>query len=227
MAQDSPTHIDAAISDLESWMERISASIETLKYFRSQGGASLLNMPAFTGMRPSSAGEIPDAIFFEMSVPDAAEKYLGMVKKEKTTNEIADALLRGGLKSAAKNFPSMVNTILSRDSRFVKINGQWGLNAWYPAMRRAQRSSTAPETTVNKQSKEDNGHGEIGPDSLKGMIISTLNSSPGDTFDAARLSDMFQKHLPSIRAALCKLYEDGLIAKPASGQYQALKKHPS
>jgi len=34
-----PNHIDAAIADLESWQERISTAIETLKQFRSQGGA--------------------------------------------------------------------------------------------------------------------------------------------------------------------------------------------
>jgi hypothetical protein len=174
-----------------------------------------------------------------MTVPDAAEKYLTLAKKTKTTYDIAEALLNGGLKSASKNFSSMVNTVLARDDRFVKVNGQWGLNAWYPGMRRGQRATTVASadstattkpgpaaTPAKKQPSTGNGHVvEFAPDSLKGQVISTLDSSPDKLFDGPELAHLLQKHIPSIRAALCKLFSDGLIAKPENGKYQSIKRH--
>src|ERR1039458_1870092 len=115
MDQD-PTHIDATIAALEGWLERISTAIETLKYFRSQGG-SLPNMPPLAGVRSSSNGEISHDTFFKMTVPDAAEKYLKLVKKTKPTSEIATSLLNGGLKSTSKDFTGMVKTGQHRRSK--------------------------------------------------------------------------------------------------------------
>ena len=83
-----------------------------------------------------------------MTVPDAAEKFLTLAKKTVPTAELAAGLLKGGLKSAAKNFASMLNTVLTRDDRFVRVNREWGLDAWYPGMRKtAGRKRTGSEST--------------------------------------------------------------------------------
>jgi hypothetical protein len=230
-----PSHIDAAIADLEVWLERISTAIETLRHLQSQGGA-LPDSPVPIGAgRASLNGDIPHDAFFQMTVPDAAEKYLTLTKKTKPTSELANALLKGGLKSAAKNFPSMLNTILSRESRFVKVNKEWALTAWYPGMRRGTRTATT-ETSLpskpsgglrKKQPKGEHKTKGFSPDSLKGRTLSLLNSKPSELFSAAGIAEALgADHKPSVAAALSGLLADHLIARPQKGQYQALKTHP-
>ncbi len=230
-----PSHIDAAIADLEGWLERISTAIETLRHLQSQGGA-LPGVPAPVGAgRVSLNGDISQDAFFQMTVPDAAEKYLTLTKKSKPTSELANALLKGGLKSAAKNFPSMLNTILSRESRFVKVNKEWALGAWYPGMRRGQRAATT-ETVhskpsgvpAKKQPKGEHKKEGFSPDSLKGRTLSLLNSRADELFDAAKVKEALKvDHKPSVAAALSGLLADHLIARPQKGEYQSLKKHPT
>jgi len=231
-----PNHIDAAIADLESWMERISTAIETLRLLRAQGGA-LPGVPAPVGAgRDSPNGDMSHDAFFQMTVPDAAEKYLTLIKTTKPTSGIAKALLNGGLKSAAKNFPSMLNTILSRDNRFVRVNKEWALSAWYPGMRRSQRPATTEAavvsrpsaTPINKQPQGERQREGFGSDSLRGRTLSLLDSKPGDRFDAAKITEALGvNHKPSVSAALSGLLADGLIARPQKGQYQSAKKSPT
>jgi hypothetical protein len=230
-----PSHIDAAIADLEIWLERISTAIETLRHLQSQGGA-LPSVPAPIGVgRVSSLnGDISHDAFFQMTVPDAAEKYLTLTKKTKPTSELAAALLKGGLKSAAKNFPSMLNTILSRESRFVKVNKEWALSAWYPGMRRGQRTTTEATAeskpsggVAKKQPKGEHNKKAFTADSLKGRTLSLLDSKPGELFTTSRITEELKAdHKPSVAAALSGLLADHLIARPQKGEYQSLKKHP-
>jgi hypothetical protein len=223
------THIDATIAALEGWLERISTAIGTLKYFRSQGG-SLPEMPPLAGVRASSSGEISHDTFFKMTVPDAAEKYLKLAKKTKPTSEIAASLLKGGLKSTSKDFTGMVKTVLSRDARFVKVNKEWGLDEWYPGMRRGNRSATAdssvdskpPDAPIKKQATDHKKEG-IGPDSVKGRTLTLLNSKPSELFTAKNVAESLGQHLPSVRASLCALFAAHLIAKPETGKYRSLK----
>ncbi len=231
-----PSHIDAAIADLEGWRERISTAIETLRHLQSQGGA-LPSVPATVGAgRASLNGEIPHDAFFQMTVPDAAEKCLNLAKKTRPTSELADSLLKGGLKSAAKNFPSMVNTILSRENRFVKVNGEWGLSSWYPGMRRGPRAVTTdtsidskpPGVPAKKRPKGEHKKEGFTPDSLKGRTLSLLNSRADELFDAAKIKEALNvNHKPSVAAALSGLLANHLIARPQKGEYQSLKKHPT
>jgi hypothetical protein len=231
-----PNHIDAAIADLEGWLERISTAIGTLKYFRSQGGAlPALPAPIGTG-RVSLNGDIPHDAFFQMTVADAAEKYLTLAKNTKPTSGLADSLLKGGLKTAAKKFPSMLNTVLSGDSRFVKVNKEWSLSAWYPGMRRGPRAATTETAVDSKPSggpvknepKGEHKKGRFSPDSLKGLIVSLLNSKPGEMFDPKKTAAALQKgnQTPSVTTALCTLVAEGVIARPQKGQYQSLHKQP-
>jgi len=71
--------------------------------------------------------------FFGMKVPEAAKAYLAIAKKPKSTGEIADALVRGGLVHGSSNFFNTVYTALDRDD---KRGGE----------RRWQERSSAPQT---------------------------------------------------------------------------------
>ena len=120
-------------------MERIATAVETLKMFRAGGGA-LPGVPASSAARTPTGSEIRHDTFFQMTVPDAAEKFLTLAKKTIPTSAMAEGLLKGGLESAAKNFPSMLNTVLTRDDRFVKVNREWGLDALVPGYAERRRA---------------------------------------------------------------------------------------
>lgn len=226
-------HIDAAIADLEAWKERISAAIEMLKMLGSGGGALPGVASSAGGTRPASSGEIQHDTFFQMSVPDAAEKYLTMAKKTKSTSEVAESLLKGGLKSAAKKFPAMVNTILTRESRFVRVNREWGLDAWYPGMRKtAGRKHSGgdggvvdegPAKTNTAQPKPPQvKHDGFTMDSLRGRTLTLINSEPTIAFNAPTIAQRLQvDNVGSVSAALSALFSSNLIRRGRKGWYQA------
>jgi hypothetical protein len=87
--------------------------------------------------------------FFGMTISDASRKYLTAIKKTATARAITDALLAGGFKSAAKNFVESVRSILSRNSSFALVNGEFGLAEWYPGRKIAPKKSggTTQETS--------------------------------------------------------------------------------
>jgi hypothetical protein len=230
-------HIDAAIADLEGWIERISTAVETLKMFRAGGGALPAGVPLSPTTRQPASGEIRHDTFFQMTVPDAAEKFLALAKKTIPTSTMAESLLKGGLKSAAKNFPSMLNTVLSRDSRFVRVNREWGLDAWYPGMRKnatRKRSQggaldgTPPETQTekgkHKEKKTETATEGFGfsATSLRGRALALINSEPRTVFDTKTVANRLGiDNVPSVAAALSALMGAGLITRPQKGRYKA------
>lgn len=230
MAQE-PTHMDAAIAELEGWKERISTAIETMKALSAQAGALPAGPPPGNPARAGDAtiNDIPHDAFFQMTVPDAAEKYLTLAKTTKPNAQVAEALLRGGLKSAAKNFRSMLNTVLSRESRFVKVNGEWGLTAWYPGMRRGPRIATGDATArpaeasaAEKPKKEESKNG-FSPDSLRGRALQLLDSKPGEMLGCPKVAEQLKANAPSVSAALFDLYSHGFILRPERGKFKSKK----
>ena len=65
-----------------------------------------------------------------MSIVDASEKYLRIVKKGQTNRQLADALVHAGYKSEAKQFVDTVRSVLHRSGKFVWINNRWELAEW-------------------------------------------------------------------------------------------------
>ncbi len=216
-----PNHIDAAIADLESWLARISTAIETLKYFRSQGGALPVIPDPGEVARVSLNGDIPHDAFFQMTVADAAEKYLGMAKKTKRIPELSDALLKGGVKSSSKKFPDMVRIMIRRDPRFVNVNSEWGLRDWYPGMRRGQRVAEQPAERKSIPAKPMPAKNS-GP-SIRERTLELLQSKPTQVFTPGEVAERLEEAKPSVNTALCELAGRRQIARPEKGKYQALK----
>lgn len=129
MAQE-PTHYDAVIADLEARRDQMNAMIEMLKQMKSSASVAPVagaSATPITVMGP----DIPHDAFFGMTLPDAAKKYLAIVKRTTPHPALCDALLEGGFKTSAANFREVVRSTLSRNPDFVKISGQWGLAEWY------------------------------------------------------------------------------------------------
>jgi hypothetical protein len=214
---EQPSHIEAAIADLQAWQERITAAIETLMLFRTQGGA-LPSMAPPTSRGTSS--EIAHDAFFQMTVPDAADKYLRLMKTTKPSSELATALLKGGLKSTSQNFQEMIRSVLSRDDRFVRVNSEWGLSEWYPAMRKRgadKKSETPQEKKTEKRRRVE----AFSTESLKGRILSLLQSHPEQQFVAATIAERLnEKNVRSVNAALAGLFAGDYVLRPKTAHYQ-------
>ncbi len=136
MNEGTPVDIyEAVIADLESKIEAMRMTIDSLRSIRVIAGSS-----PKTNSQNQSVGSTSfthDA-FFGMTVADASKKCLAAMKKTATVGELTDALIAGGLKSSSKNMRENIRTIISRHPEFVRINGQFGLVEWYPG-RKAQK----------------------------------------------------------------------------------------
>jgi hypothetical protein len=148
MAQES-TPYDMVIADLESKREQISATIEMLKALR---GTANIPLPlATTPQRTMSEADIPRDAFFGMTLPEAARKYLGIVKSTKSNPELCHALKNGGFNTRSSNFPEVVRSQLGRHPDFVKVSGEWGLAEWYGSRgaKRGRKTAALDEGAEN------------------------------------------------------------------------------
>jgi hypothetical protein len=140
------THYDAVIADLEAERDQLNTMIAMLK--QKKTGAPIVTTAAISSSaRLISAEDIPHDAFFGMSLPNAAHEYLSLVKTAKRHPDLCEALLNGGFKSSASNFPEVVRSTLSRHPDFVKVRrGQWGLKEWYGNRGRKGKSQTEEHT---------------------------------------------------------------------------------
>lgn len=128
---------EAVLADLESKKADLENTISGIRRILGQGAT----ISPHAQITPSA---IPSDAFFQMSILDAAEKYLGIMKKPQSVKAITDALLAGGMKSVSKDFGNNVRAILRRDEisdgNFIRINSDWALAEWYPARRKAKQN---------------------------------------------------------------------------------------
>lgn len=140
---------DTAITELEARRTQIDNAITALKQLREAfAGVPWTNLPLVgdltstgtvstvvtRGGASSETDNIPRDAFFKMTIADAAVKYLNKWanRKPRPTNEIIDALERGGLKRKAYTTVYAILSRRARDKRdVVNVNGDWGLHDWY------------------------------------------------------------------------------------------------
>ncbi len=162
---DTPNPYDVVIADLENKRDQINAAIEMLRALGATG-AIALPLPAAPSKAQPSEADIPRDAFFGMTIPEAAKRYLSIVKATKPNSELCSALLRGGFKTQANNFSEVVRSTLQRHPDFVKVNGEWGLGDWYGNRgggRRIKRSngSQAQDVSDGQETEEPS---EASPD---------------------------------------------------------------
>jgi hypothetical protein len=118
---------DAVIADLEAQRAELDLLIAGLR--------------KRAGMSPDGGGgpggrEIHSATFLGKTIPEAARIYLEMCnKRPQKTEQIAEALQKGGMTSKATNFASMLQVILRRTEiktgEFMRTSaGEWILPEW-------------------------------------------------------------------------------------------------
>ena len=140
---DSIVLIEAQIAKWQTALE----SLREVQAMRAQSGV------AAGTVRTAREVSFSHDAFFGMTLGDAARKYLAATKKTAATSALAEALVAGGWKTAAKNIPETIRAILSRNSDFVKINGEFGLAEWYPGRKAATKRRSA--VSSSEESSED------------------------------------------------------------------------
>jgi hypothetical protein len=210
------SHIDAAIADLEAWREQISVAIETLRHFGAKGLA-LPSTPPNAGRIVN--GDIPGDAFFQMTVPDAAEKYLRLAKATKEIPDIAEALLKGGLKSSSKNFSDMTRTVISRDDRFVKVpKGGWGLAEWYPAMRKEKKTKSPKGGQPQREPEPQVVQRPTEPTENAGeKILAAIRSNPLEEWTATKLTGATGLKKKTVQGTIFRLRHEGKITNRVGG----------
>jgi len=141
---------EPVIAQLKAQIEECQRVITMLEMMRAKGAVtSISGSSAATSTASSPAVSFSNDSFFGLTIADAAKKYLNATKKTANARTIAEALIAGGFKSAAKNFVENVRSILSRNQLFVLVNGEFGLAEWYPGRKPSVRGRRmGPEATA-------------------------------------------------------------------------------
>lgn len=121
-------------TDWQAALAEIEEQIATLEA-AAQGIRVMLGMAGPTTPRPTGgpgSGIKPDS-FLKLSIPDATKKLLEMERSKQSTQDVMDALVKGGLPPSKYN---TVYSILSRREKqvgdIINMKGDWALAEWYP-----------------------------------------------------------------------------------------------
>lgn len=125
MSEVTTDWMEAAIADLEVRKAKIEAIIANIRELQAQGGVSIPGPGGPSGIKPGA--------FHKMTIPDATKKYLETVHQKQSTQEMIDALEKGGLPRGKYN---TVYSILARRQKqvgdIINMQGDWALKEWYP-----------------------------------------------------------------------------------------------
>jgi hypothetical protein len=137
---------EPVIATLRAQIEEWQRMIERLEWMRTNGtvGAPALGAAPMITAQNGGPSFNSDS-FFGLTIADAAKKYLNAMKKPVSARAIAEALLAGGWKSAARNPIDNVRSTLSRMPAFVLISGEFGLSEWYPGRKVASKQRPASQ----------------------------------------------------------------------------------
>ena len=150
MSADNPVDWAAALADVEARIAKLQIMAESIREFMAAGNLS----PLPGGPGGGGGGIRPDA-FLKMSIPEATKKLLEMTRVKQSTQEVMDALEKGGLP------PSKYNTVYSILSRratqvgdIINMKGDWALAEWYPNYRKG-KPKDAENGADDKGAKKD------------------------------------------------------------------------
>lgn len=257
MSVEHPNPVLTLIADMKAKRAKLDAAIASLEAAHAAGvlgnGEQLDGvadpLPPFVtadGIEP----QIPAGAFFGKSIPEAARLYLTLVKKKRSTREIADALKAGGMESNSSNFVEIVGTVLNRVRKsgdMMRLSDGWALPEWYPpGFRNAAQAQektkskkrqakpkniTKPKRTRPKVGVEtpnvtpktkSNIQPKIGPES---MIDSFLLDHPSQAFSTGELAAHLGLKVGTVNLVCAKLKHLGKVDKTEAGAYRTTKVH--
>lgn len=158
---------EAVLEDLRAKRDELNTAIAAIERL-VRGGASpkdsATNGEGASGSPPADGVEevavpieskqLREDTFFGLSATAAAKRYLGMVKRPVLTQELVEALKKGGYLTNAANFYSNLYTTLKRSPDFTNLGkGKWGLSEWYPNRPRKKAKGAGPALEEPEESE--------------------------------------------------------------------------
>ena len=128
-----PRDYAAFLADLKARRAALDQAIGGIEALIGSG--ELSNVVTQSGAQngaPTVAIE-PDS-FYRLNTVDAAKKYLGMTgRKVQSTEQIVDALRRGGLTVKPETITSLLQRAAREPNAEIRrvSRGMWGLASWY------------------------------------------------------------------------------------------------
>ena len=121
------------LGDLEKRKRKIEATIAGITALMGESDTTPC-LPATSPPKSQEPRHVESGSFAELTLTEAAQRYLDMVKKSQSTAEIAEALERGGYPTKSRNFSNTVRSVLDRHAKtvgkIVKVHKNWGLAEW-------------------------------------------------------------------------------------------------
>jgi hypothetical protein len=212
------TPYDAAVEEVRSNIEELRTTLATLLRLQSEYSGA----PS-PGTRGGDA-EISHDTFFNMTIADAAKKYLGMVKATKSTADIAESLERGGLKHSSKDFPTTVRSILGPREDFTRVpNGDWGLADWYPGMGRGKKPKAEKPTKTGSRRKAKGARSKAAKPKLEDQIVTAMKTDPGKDWTSAEVATALDAQRTSVQSTMSRMGKDGTRITKADRGYRLAK----
>jgi hypothetical protein len=206
---------EVALRDLEAERDELDILIEAMKRRIARAGGTVSTVK-------SANHALADDTFFGMTVADAAAKYLGIVKQTKTTQEVGEALVNGGLKHSSADFSKTIRGTLGMREEFLRVNDKWGLTSWYPGAKRGKRSE--PEESNNKKVARKVRKRKPEKNTTE-LLIEYLNSHAGQSFSPEVLAEKIGvKNINSLRSLLSQMVKTDRISKGEPSGYRAFSK---
>jgi hypothetical protein len=154
---------ESAIAALETRRAQVNEEIDADIAKLREIGERMSGVSLTSGAPLNVPAKIEKDTFYNMTLPDAARKYLSMSgRKPQTTNAIIEVLAKGGLKRTT--YASMYASLSRRENNvgdIVNVNGDWGLPEWYGAKPRPKKKageslpSAAMEALDNEVAEEE------------------------------------------------------------------------
>jgi hypothetical protein len=139
----------AALAEVEAKIAKLQVMADGIREMMGATGAT-----SSTGPHGGGGGGIKPNTFLKMSIPDATKKYLEMAQAKQSTQDIMDALVKGGLPPSKYN---TVYSILMRRERsvgdIINMKGDWALKEWYPNHR--PKKGKAADAAIDVSTEEE------------------------------------------------------------------------
>lgn len=237
-----PVDYTAILGDLEAKKAALEHTIASFRQAMALGAlgqmtatdgtVSSLSVPSMSG------GEVPAGAFLSKSIPDATRLYLEIVKKKQTTQEIADALRKGGMESTSKDFVGTVYAGLTRarrspNSGIVKVGKHWGLTSWWPkgvvsagsAQAAKKKKNRKPAKVAHLQPKQTVATGpqivnqSAQNKSASERILELLHTKPGIGFVTREITEKLGLKATATPLTLANLVRSHKVEKTPDGRY--------
>ncbi len=122
------------LKDLKRRKKVIEAAIAGVTALLGESEAALQACLPVSLPKTQESGDVESGSFADLTLTEAAQRYLEMVNEPQSTAEIAEALERGGYPTESRNFRNTVRSVLDRHAKtvgeIVKVHRNWGLAEW-------------------------------------------------------------------------------------------------